>query len=38
MEAVMMFLIWMVGLAVLGVASVSRGVDSRDPIPDDHTR
>ena len=38
MEAVMMFLITILGLAVLGGASASWGADSRPQYPDDHTR
>lgn len=37
-EAMTMFLIAIVGLAVLGAASILWGADSRDHIPDDHTR
>lgn len=38
MEAVMMFLISILGLAALGGASILWGADSRDQIPDDHAR
>jgi nitrogen fixation-related uncharacterized protein len=38
MEAVMMFLITILGLAVLGGASITWGVDSREQYQDDHTR
>lgn len=38
MEAVVMVLILIVGLAGLGVASIRWGVDSRPCMPDDHTR
>jgi hypothetical protein len=38
MEAMMMFLITILGLAVLGGASTLWGADSRDQIPDDHAR
>jgi nitrogen fixation-related uncharacterized protein len=38
MEAVMMILITILGLAALGGASASWGVDSRPQYPDDHTR
>ncbi len=38
MDAVMMFLITIIGLAVLGVASISGGADSREQYQDDHVR
>lgn len=38
MEAVMMILITILGLATLGGASVNWGVDSRPQYPDDHAR
>lgn len=38
MEAMMMFLITILGLVALGAASILWGADSRDQIPDDHTR
>ena len=38
MEAVMMFLITIVGLAILGGASVNLGADSREQYRDDHAR
>ena len=38
MEAMLLFLIMIVGLAVLGGASLIWGVDSREPYSDDHTR
>ena len=38
MEAVMMFLITIVGLAILGGASVHWGADSREQYRDDHAR
>jgi hypothetical protein len=38
MEAVMMFLITIVGLAILGGASVTWGKDSREQYRDDHVR
>lgn len=38
METMMMFLITVLGLAVLGAASTLWGADSRDQIHDDHTR
>ncbi len=38
MEAVMMFLITIIGLAVLGGASASWGADSREQYQDDHVR
>ena len=38
MEAVMLFLISMVGLIVLGAASLTWGVDSRETYGDDHAR
>jgi hypothetical protein len=38
MEAAMLFLISMVGLIVVAAASLTWGVDTRDPYPDDHAR
>ena len=38
MEATMMFLISVIGLVVLSGASVTWGVDSREPYGDDHAR
>lgn len=38
MEATMMFLIMIIGLAALGGASFIWGADSREQYPDDHTR
>lgn len=38
MEAVMTFLITIIGLAMLGGAAITWGADSRDPYPDDHAR
>ena len=38
MEATMLALVMIVGLAALGWASLNWGVDSREPYPDDHTR
>ena len=38
MEAMMMFLISILGLAALGWASILRGADSREQYQDDHTR
>ncbi len=38
MEAVMMFLITIIGLVVLGGASVNWGADSREQYQDDHVR
>ena len=38
MEMTMLFLIMILGLAALGVASITWGADSRDQYPDDHSR
>ena len=38
MEAMMMFLITILGLAILGWASITWGADSREQYQDDHTR
>ncbi len=38
MEATMLFLVMIIGLVVLGGASISRGMDTREPYPDDHVR
>lgn len=38
MEAAMLFLLTIIGLAALGGASFSWGSDSREQYPDDHTR
>ena len=38
MEAMMLFLISFIGLAVLGGASMTWGADSRDTYLDDHAR
>ena len=38
MEAMMMFLITIIGLVVLGGASVTWGADSREQYQDDHVR
>lgn len=38
MEALVTFLAFLTGLAVLGAASITWGVDSRDPYPDDRRR
>jgi hypothetical protein len=38
MEALVMVLILIVGLTVLGLASLRWGADSRPAVPDDHTR
>jgi nitrogen fixation-related uncharacterized protein len=38
MEATMMFLVMIIGLAALGWASLTWGADSREQYPDDHTR
>jgi nitrogen fixation-related uncharacterized protein len=38
MEAMILLVVMIVGLAVLGAASIAWGVDSREPYPDDHTR
>ena len=38
MKATMMFLVMIIGLAVLGGASLTWGADSREQYQDDHTR
>jgi len=38
MEALVMVLVLIAGLAGLGMTSVRRGVDSRPQLPDDHIR
>jgi nitrogen fixation-related uncharacterized protein len=38
MEAMMLILVTIVGLAVLGGASVTWGADTREQYPDDHAR
>ena len=38
MEALVMVVVLITGLAALGVTSIRRGVDSRPQLPDDHTR
>ena len=38
MEAIVMVLILIVGLAVLGASSIRWGVDSRPAMTDDHAR
>ena len=38
MEAIVMLLVVVIGLALLDVAALRWGVDSRDPIADDHRR
>jgi nitrogen fixation-related uncharacterized protein len=38
MEATMLFLVLIIGLAALGGASLTWGADSRDQYPDDHIR
>lgn len=38
MEAMITILVMIFGLAALGGASLSWGADSREQIPDDHTR
>lgn len=38
MEATMLFLVTIIGLVMLGVASLTWGADSREQYPDDHTR
>ena len=38
MEIVVSILAFVTGLAVLGGASISLGVDTRDSYPDDHRR
>lgn len=38
MEATMLFLFMIIGLAALGWASSIWGADSREQYPDDHTR
>jgi hypothetical protein len=38
MEATMLILAVIAGLAALGVTSINFGVDSREPFKDDHAR
>jgi hypothetical protein len=38
MEATMLFLVTIIGIVMLGVASLNWGADSREPYPDDHLR
>jgi hypothetical protein len=38
MEVIVTILAFVTGLAVLGGASITWGVDSREPYPDDHQR
>ena len=38
MEFTMLLLVLVVGLALVGAAAQTWGVDTRDPYPDDHTR
>jgi hypothetical protein len=38
MEAIMTIIVFVTGLAVLGGASITWGVDSRESYPDDHRR
>ena len=38
MEAIMTILAFVTGLAILGGASITWGVDSREPYPDDRRR
>lgn len=38
MEATMLIIAVIAGLAVFGKASINWGVDSREPITDDHAR
>lgn len=38
MEAIIVLFVIVLGLIGLDVAAVIRGVDSRDPLPDTHTR
>lgn len=38
MEAMMLILVMIIGLAALGEASLTWGADSREQYPDDHTR
>jgi hypothetical protein len=38
MEAIVMLIVLILGLAALDVTSIVSGADSRDPIPDDHRR
>ena len=38
MEAIVMFVVLVIGLAALGLASINLGVDSRDQLPDTHAR
>jgi nitrogen fixation-related uncharacterized protein len=38
MEAIIMMIVLIAGLASLGAAALLWGTDSRDPMPDDHRR
>jgi hypothetical protein len=38
MEAIVMFVVLVVGFIALGLGSIRWGVDSRDQLPDTHTR
>ena len=38
MEAIVMLMVVVIGLALLDVAALRWGADSRDPIADDHRR
>jgi hypothetical protein len=36
MEAIVMFVVLVIGFAALGLASIKLGADSRDQVPDTH--
>ena len=38
MEAILMFLILIIGLTTVGIAALAWGADSRGTFPDDHAR
>ena len=38
MEAIVMFVVLVIGIAALGLASINFGADSRDKLPDTHVR
>jgi hypothetical protein len=38
MDAIIMMIALVAGLALLGAAALLLGTDSRDPMPDDHRR
>ena len=38
MEAIVMFLVLVIGFVVLGLGALRFGIDSRDQLPDTHAR